>query len=98
MNLVKGVTRMREWKSIKNEEERNVNRLEIITLSFPPSLNSSNQNLNLKYKNKSLYELIYHTKRKNMHPKMPRNNYNKYSTTLADTWLAHNLAEEDQRR
>jgi hypothetical protein len=33
-----------------------------------------------------------------MHPKMPRNNYNKYSTTLADTWLAHNLAEEDQRR
>ena len=29
---------------------------------------------------------------------MPRNNYNKYSTAIADAWLAHNLAEEDQRR
>jgi len=29
---------------------------------------------------------------------MPRNNYNKYSTAIADAWLAHNFAEEDQRR
>jgi hypothetical protein len=30
--------------------------------------------------------------------KMPRNNYNKYSTTLAETWLEHNFVEEDQRK
>ena len=29
---------------------------------------------------------------------MPRNNYNKYSTTLAETWLEHNFVEEDQRK